>query len=348
MIPVLLSWFAVAFAISVILTKLIAKFAVSFNVVDRPNKDRKVHHQPIPLLGGVAIFLAVVIPVLILLFSSNILTGGEITTQHYLGFLLGGLVLIIGGVIDDKYDLSPKFAFTAPAIAALVTIIFGIEVSKLTNPLGGVFVLTFWQSGILVWFWLIGTMYTTKVLDGLDGLSGGIAGVGSLIIMLLALTTAYYQPDVALLAIIIVGAIAGFLLWNIHPARIFLGEGGSTLVGFLIGVLAVISGGKLAIALLVLGVPILDLAWVILRRYQEGGLKNIFKGDRRHLHHRLLDLGWSQQRILGTYLLLAISFGLAGLYLQSIQKVFAIIILAIVMVFFAFFAILYKPATITK
>jgi UDP-N-acetylmuramyl pentapeptide phosphotransferase/UDP-N-acetylglucosamine-1-phosphate transferase len=180
-------------------------------------------------------------------------------------------------------------------------------------------------------------MYTTKFLDGLDGLATSVSTVGAVMIMLLSLTAAYYQPDVALLAAVTIGAYVGFLFWNMHPASIFLGEGGSVFVGYMLGILAVISGGKLATALLVLGIPLMDVIWVIARRWKKNGFKNIVKGDRKHLHHRLLTLGWGQTTIVVLYVAIASAFGISALFLQSKEKLVALLVLTLVMVLVAIF-----------
>jgi len=171
----------------------------------------------------------------------------------------------------------------------------------------------------------------------LDGLASSVTGVGALMVMLLSLTAAYYQPDVALLSAVVIGAIVGFLFWNFHPATIFLGEGGSTFVGFLLGVLAVISGGKLATALLVLGIPLLDAVWVVVRRFRAGGLKQIFVGDRKHLHHRLYDLGLGQKQVVLVYVMVASAFGVTALFFQSREKLVALVVLCLIMLIAAFF-----------
>ncbi len=150
-------------------------------------------------------------------------------------------------------------------------------------------------------------------------------------VLLLTLTTAYFQPDVSVFSAVTLGSFLGFLVWNSHPASIFLGEGGSTFVGYSVGMLAVISGGKLATALLVLGIPLLDVAWVVLRRLRIGGLKQVVKGDRKHLHHRLLDLGWTQRRIVFAYSAFAVLFGGSALFLQSREKLIALFLLGVFM-----------------
>jgi len=328
-------WLLAAFVISTCTTPLIAILAKRLGVVDAPTCKRKIHDTPRPLMGGLAIFIAFAAVTATVLLAGDSLTGGEIAPLHYVGVLIGGLILMVGGIFDDKYELSPKYAIIAPLLAVSGVILFGVEVDKLTNPFGGVIELAWWQSDIIVFIWLMVVMYTTKFLDGLDGLATGVSATGALMILLLSLTTAYYQPDVALLSAIVLGSFLGFLGWNIHPAKIFLGEGGSTLVGFLLGVLAVISGGKLATAMLALGVPILDLIWTIVRRFSEGGIKRVFQSDRRHLHHRLLDLGWSQNKIVAVYLLVATSFGTAALFLQSKEKLVALMVLVAIMIIVA-------------
>jgi UDP-GlcNAc:undecaprenyl-phosphate GlcNAc-1-phosphate transferase len=331
----ILPWFLFAFVLSLVATKVTARLATNAGIVDRPTDPRKVHTKPIPLLGGAAIFVSIAFVVLLLLANTDALTGGEITIRHYLGFLLGGLVLMIGGYFDDRYNLPPRYAFISPVIAAFVAITFGIEVEKLTNPFGGVIYLSPVQSDVLVFVWLLVVMYTTKFLDGLDGLAAGVTAIGSLMVMLLALSAAYFQPDVALLAAIALGALLGFLVWNFYPASVFLGEGGSTFVGYLLGTLAVISGGKLATALLVLGIPLFDAIWVVLRRMKRGGLAAAAKGDRKHLHHRLLDLGWSQRRIVLAFYVVAAGFGVSTLFLQSKEKLIALGLLTLIMILVA-------------
>lgn len=330
-------WFAITFLGSLIMTRVVISAAKRGALVDEPGEERKIHTKPIPTIGGAAIFIAFSLTLILILASSKTLTSGLINFSHYFGFVLGGLILMIGGLLDDRFKLPAKITVWFPVVAALTVIGFGIEIDKLTNPFGGVIELVSWQSDLLVFVWLLGVMYTTKLLDGLDGLSAGISAIGALMVMFLSLSAAYYQPDVALLAFIIIGALLGFLLWNFHPAQIFLGEGGSTFVGYLLGVLAVISGGKLATALLVIGIPVLDVVWVIVRRFRSGGVKQIFKGDRLHLHHRLYDRGWGQRRVVVFYYSVAAIFGLTTLFLQSYQKIIALVAIVLLMFAIAWF-----------
>jgi len=329
-------WFAASFILSVATTFFVRKFAPRFGLVDIPVAPKKLHDKSIPLFGGLAIYFSIFLVVLFLLLFSKALTSGEIGSYHYLGFFLGGLILMIGGFLDDKYTLPPKFAIIAPTLAALTAVLFGIQVEKLTNPLGGIFYLTAWQSDVLVFVWLMVIMFTTKFLDGLDGLATGVSSIGAIMIMALALTAAYFQPDVALLAVISLGALLGFLIFNFNPASIFLGEAGSTFVGFLIGTLAVISGGKLATALLVVGIPLLDVIFVVTRRAIRYGWRAAVKGDRTHLHHRLLAVGFSEKKVVLLYYVVAGVFGTLTLFLQSKEKLIALGLLGLLAVVAAF------------
>lgn len=327
MMTTLLTAGLLAFACSFIATVFVKQFALRHHIVDEPGPKRKIHKTRIAKLGGVAIFLSFIMVVSFFLFTTPHLTAGRITLMQYVGVMIGGALLMIGGFLDDRFDLPPRSAIIAPLCAAFTLVLFGVNVEKVTNPFGGVLYLSSTASAILVFTWVLIVMYTTKFLDGLDGLATSVSSVGMLMMVLLALTTAYYQPDVAILSMIALCAFVGFLFWNFHPASIFLGEGGSTFIGFLLGTLSIISGGKLATALLVLGIPMLDVVWIIVRRFREGGLKQIFRADKKHLHHRLLDLGWTQRQIMFVYVLISSAFGVTTLFLQSQQKFVALILL---------------------
>ena len=331
MMAQLLLWGIFAFAISFVATVFVKQLAFRGGLLDRPGAKRKIHSRPTARLGGLAIFVAFAIVVGILLWISPVLTDGRITFWHYIGLLTGGAILMIGGALDDLFDLPPQLSFIAPLLATITLLVFGVGVEKITNPFGGVIYLTLWQSHALVFLWMMTVMYTTKFLDGLDGLATSVSSIGTVMVLLLAQTVAYFQPDVSLLATVALGALLGFLFWNFHPASIFLGEGGSTFVGYLLGTLAIISGGKLATALLVLGIPLLDALWVILRRWRQGGVRRVFVGDRKHLHHRLLDRGWGQRRIVFVYILIATAFGVCTLFLQSREKFVALVLLGVIM-----------------
>ncbi|MDD4995567.1 MAG: MraY family glycosyltransferase [Patescibacteria group bacterium] len=331
--------FLSAFALTLILTPLVKWLALKLNIIDRPGtEERKIHKNPTPLMGGLAILAAVVAVVAVCWFGFDVVFDSPIKAKHLAGVLAGAIFLMIGGILDDKFNLRPKYQLVWPILAAGSLVAAGVGIDQITNPFGGVIKLNQWEwwfltlpSDLLTFVWILLMIYTTKVLDGLDGLAAGITGIGALMIAFLALFTVYYQPDVALLAMIVAGALAGFLIFNFYPAKIFLGESGSTLCGFLLGTLAIISGGKIATALLVMGIPVLDVIWVVIRRiFIEK--RSPFRGDRKHLHFRLLDIGLNQRQAVLILYLLATIFGLTTLFLQSKYKMVALVVLAGVMV----------------
>jgi UDP-GlcNAc:undecaprenyl-phosphate/decaprenyl-phosphate GlcNAc-1-phosphate transferase len=317
------------FILSVFLTGCIRVLAIRWGVVDRPDSERKFHKLTVPLLGGLAIYIAFSVIVLAVLLASGHFVSGEMSHLHFIGLMLGGFVLMVGGVLDDIYQLSAKYSVWFPVLAALLAVFFGIGVSKITNPFGDPLEVGEWVSRIFTFIWLMGMMYTTKLLDGLDGLASGVVSIGMLMIAALALSVAFFQPDVALLALIAFAVVAGFLLWNVHPAQIFLGEAGSTYIGFLLGSLAIISGSKVATALLVVGIPVLDVVFVLYDRFKHK--QSAVKADRRHLHHKLLRIGFSQRQVVLFYYSVAIVFGVTTLVFSSWQKLLALAVLFILM-----------------
>ena len=323
----LLIVFAGAIIISYNLSQLVKWAALSLGIVDNPAvSERKIHKNTTPLLGGIAIFVTFFT---VLFFNKNLLLSGDLEIEHWLGFFIGSFILIIGGVLDDKYNLSPARQLIFPVLATTAVIIGGVEIEKITNPFGGVLQLSGLFSGVVIAIWIIGMTYTTKILDGLDGLVSGVSAIGGLIIFFFTMSSRYYQPDIAFASLVLSGAAIGFLILNWHPAKIFLGEGGSLFLGFALGVLSIISGGKLAIALAIMIVPILDVAWSIIRRAYGG--KNPFKSsDRKHLHHRLLDFGLSQRQVSAVFYFMAFFFGLMAVFLQSAGKVLLLIFLVVI------------------
>lgn len=350
----ILAFFAACF-LTAFFTYLIKKLALNYKIVDQPNKKRKIHHRNIPLLGGLAIFLGFFITLVFFILTKPVFFAGYMLPKYILGLALGGLILIIGGILDDKYNLSPKKQFIFPILSCLIIIISGIGITFISNPFGNTLDLDqikiqlFTINNIPYFFtvfadlftilWLLGMIYTTKFLDGMDGLVSGISVIASVILFFLSLSSKVMQPETALLCIILAGSSLGFLIFNFHPAKIFLGEGGSTFLGFMLGALAIISGGKIATALLIMGIPILDVIWVILRRIFKR--KSPFQADRQHLHFRLLDLGFSQRN--AVFILWSISaiFGLIALFIQGKQKILALVFLAFLMLILAILLVIF-------
>lgn len=339
------------FLLSLISTHIVKKIALYYSIVDIPDEQRKKHAQPTPLLGGVALygtlFLSITTYLLWAPDTWPVLFDIHVHFSQLIGFLIGGLFLVIGGVLDDRFSLSPRWQIIWPVLAAFAVIFSGSDVPHIRNPLtGGLiplhqfdvhlftianfsFTLHFF-SDLISFFWLLGLMYTTKILDGLDGLVAGITGIGSCIIALISFFVFVNIPT-GMLSVIIFATCLGFLFHNSYPAKIFLGESGSTLCGFFLGVLSLISGAKFATGLLILGIPILDLAWVIFQRIFFDRRIPFTGGDRRHLHFRLLELGLSHRGAVFLLYGLSLIFGLMALFFQNEQKLGALSLLICVM-----------------
>jgi len=328
--------FLISFFLCYILTFKIKGLALSCGIVDCPGEPRKIQKKPVPLLGGVALYISF-LAVLVLSFGLGWLNDGIITLNQIIAIVSGGFIILVVGFLDDKYNLGPK-SFVGPLLAALIAVGFGITVGYVTNPFltgtgpygRALFYFSGFAGSIFSWLWLLGMMYTTKFLDGLDGLVSGIGAIGAVILFIVSLFWDVPQSATSILALILAGVCLGFLFHNWHPARIFLGESGSVFIGFMLGVLSIISGGKIATALLLMGIPILDVIWVILRRILSEK-KSPFRADSKHLHYRLVKAGLSQrQAVLFLYFWTAL-FGTASLFLQSRHKVAALILVGLVM-----------------
>lgn len=336
----------VSLSVAAALTPLMMLVARRWRVVDDPAiaSSRKLHQRPIPLLGGLAVITATWSTWLVLGLM-GVWRDNDIPVKQLLGVSIAGAVIAIGGALDDRFRLTAKRQIGWVIVAVLVAIAAGIGITFITNPFGGVMYLNGVQWTIFNWHgapyhvtlwadlftfvWLLGATYTTKILDGLDGLVTGLGVIGSLIVFLLTLRPEVSQAGVGLLALSLTGAAAGFLFWNWHPARVFLGESGSLYIGFMLGVLSIISGGKIATALLILGLPILDLVWVIIQRLR-AGRSPFTSADRLHLHFRLLDAGFSpRQSVMMIYVIVAI-FGVSTLYANGIDKVMVLLGLVVV------------------
>ncbi|USN53771.1 MAG: undecaprenyl/decaprenyl-phosphate alpha-N-acetylglucosaminyl 1-phosphate transferase [Candidatus Nomurabacteria bacterium] len=340
-------FFLSSFVLAALSTPLFRRIAYRFHLLDTPASapERKLQTQPIPLLGGWAIFFS---------FTMVILLGawlgwfqdGVISAKALYGVLLGGGLIMVGGTIDDKWGVGPAKQLIWSFLACAIVVVSGIGISFITNPFGGelrldtlswsVFTMNDISYQFVVWAdlltlaWLMGMMYTTKLLDGLDGLVSGVGAIASLILFGVTQLQDVQQATTGYIALALAGACLGFLIYNFSPAKIYLGQGGSLLIGFFLGVLSIVSGGKIATALLVMGIPILDVAWVILRRVIIEK-RSPLSADRKHLHFRLLDVGFSHRgAVLFLYLLTAL-FGSATLFFRGVAKLYALGALLLVM-----------------
>lgn len=314
-LPFIVAAFAAATAVSFVLSPLAIRYARTLGAIDRPDAARRLHRLPVPRGGGLAVaatFVFVGVAALLLNSYVGAVSLVRITNQE-LAALFGGVALAAGlGFLDDRYELRARWQFAIQLGLAGVAITSGIYIGFVDNPIGflGVFnadVIRFsMELGYLVTaLWIVGMINSINFIDGLDGLSTGVALIAALTLGVLTMTSAVNLPAVTLLCAVLVGALAGFLPWNFHPARVFIGTTGVFAVGYALAVLSILGVAKVAVALLVLGVPIIDTFWVITRRLAAG--RSPFTPDRGHFHHRLLDLGLTHR---GAVLVI---YGICGL-----------------------------------
>lgn len=325
--------FLLTLALSAILTPVIRKLSLKWGFFDYPS-PRKIHQRPVPRIGGLAIFLSfwlVVLFYLILKPESLSFVSEKIWSidKNLFGVITGAFLIFAIGILDDIKKINPYLKLFFSFLAASLVAFFGIKIWWFSNPFGQQIILGFF-SPIFVILWIVLISNVVNLLDGLDGLATGVVFIAALVLFFLSKSPSVNQPATALLCLILAGASLGFLPFNTNPAKIFLGDGGAYFLGFMIAIFAIISGGKVATAALVLGVPILDAAWVLLRRIFLK--KPPFLPDKSHLHHRMLALGLSQHQVVLILYGISICFGAIALYSQTLGKFWAFIALLILMI----------------
>jgi UDP-GlcNAc:undecaprenyl-phosphate GlcNAc-1-phosphate transferase len=318
-LPIIAAVFVAAALLALVLTPLARRLALRFELVDRPD-PRRVNPVPVPRGGGVAAAAAfVVVGLVVVAASGGILPVGRIgplTTSELVALIGGGALAALLGVLDDYFDLRARWQLLAQLLLAFLVVALGIGVDVVNNPFGpgvirleGVFEVAFTV------VWVLGMINSINFIDGLDGLSSGVTIIAAVTLGLINLTPGIDQPQVAVFCFAFAGAVLGFLRWNFHPASVFAGTSGVFFFGFTLALLSILGSAKIAVALLVLSVPIIDTFWIIVRRVLQG--RSPFSPDRGHIHHRLLDLGLSHRQtvllIYGICLLLAmLTFLLSG------------------------------------
>lgn len=327
--------FLITFILAAILTNVCRKFGVKHNLVSTP-RVRDIHKKPVPRIGGLAIFASFLIISLLWFLLDHFKIE-----KHIIGMWLGATFIILVMFFDDLFGLKAWQKLLAQVVAAGIVIVSGIGINTLTNPFGGtaldlnsvyIPILTYhgityhfslW-SDLITLIWLVGIMNIINFIDGVDGLAGGVSVIAALTIFMLSLALA--QSSTALIAIIFAGAILGFLVWNFPPAKIFMGDTGSMFLGFMLGSLTLISGGKLATVFLVLGFPIVDGLIVVLGRVKRK--ENPFTTpDKTHLHHRFLKAGFSQRQAIICMYLISFLFAWVALRSNTKNKIIAAVIL---------------------
>ncbi len=336
-----------AFLATIALVQLALEFFPKLGLMDRPQKYG-LKRSPIPYYGGL---------VIVTVFFLSVLFFVPIDA-HVLALLFGAILIASVSFADDMFSLSPYFRLIIQIVAALILVFAGVGISSISNPFGAPIILDAQKfmlnfgSGMSVSIsllvalftivWVVGVVNTMNFLDGLNGLPSGVSAIAALTLFFLSIRPGIHydaalQVPVALLSIILFATSAAFAIYDFYPAKILMGDTGSMFLGFILATLAIFSGGKVTTAFLVLGFPILDAVWVIVRRIVQGG--SPFKGDLKHLHHRLIYMGLSPRKAVLLMYAISALFGLTAIFLDTTGKLFALGLLVLAMVVLGAYAV---------
>lgn len=314
-----------AFSVSLAITYITILTYRTLGLVDKSTKKqhaKHIHTEPVPRGGGIPIFLAMLFATLMF-----VKIDGQIA-----GIFVGAMIITIAGILDDILDISPYLRLALGVLAAIIVVSTGIGIAYISNPLG-VGVIQFnakMLSDILTILWIVwGMNFVNMGAKGLDGQLPGVTMIAATVIGILSFR---FANDItawpsAYLSFALAGAYAGLLVFNVYPQKIMPGWGGGALSGYFLAVLSILSGAKVATAMIVLGVPLMDVVYVIGRRIAAG--KSPVWGDTNHLHHQLLKLGWSKRKVAAFYWLVTATLGVIALQLNSQMKIYTILLIAV-------------------
>ncbi len=317
--------FGLALGTALILTPLVRKFALLIGFVDRP-VARSMHTEPKPYLGGLAIFAA---------FLVAMVAGGGFADHKLIGIMTGGAFIVGLGIIDDRFQLSPKVKLIGQVIAAAILVYgFRVQIEHIYSPLGDQFITFGIWSGPLTIFWIVSMVNVVNFIDGLDGLAAGISVIAALTLLMVSM-----QQNLAgaiLISAALAGSAIGFLRYNFNPAKIFMGDAGAMFLGYTIAAISVHGVLKsavtvaVAVPVLALALPIFDTAFAIIRRVATG--RSIGGADKDHLHHRLLRLGLSHRSTVLVMWAVSAWLGLLAVAVTEVPLSQALIIVAIMII----------------
>lgn len=313
---------AVAFIVSFAATPVVRMFAEKVGAIDIPNEERRVHDHPIPRMGGLAIFLGFLLAVLLF---ANI-------SPQIQGILLGSIIIVVTGAVDDVVSLRPWVKLLLQIIAACVPVIYGVRIEILMNPWiwsSQEYLILGWLSIPVTILWIVGITNSVNLIDGLDGLAVGVSAISSITMLVIALLVA--DSNVAIILAALVGACVGFMPYNLNPAKIFMGDTGALLLGYILSTVSILGLFKFyavvsfAVPLLALAVPLFDTIFSFCRRLLRG--QSPFHADRGHLHHRLLDMGLSQKQAVAILYSISAILGLAAVVITTSGELRALILI---------------------
>lgn len=341
--------FLLAFIVSFMATPYSIKIAEKIGAIDIPKDDRRMRKKSIPKLGGLAVIAGFAISLIYLISVMNIEGSINLFDENsyfkkLIGVGLGVIIITITGVIDDTKTLKPLQKLFGQVLAAMVAVAFGIQIDSADIPFITNVELANEISMIVTVIWIVGITNAINLIDGLDGLSSGIALISC--VSLLIIFALNDSPMVAILMITsLIGALVGFLPFNFSPAKTFIGDTGSNFLGYILSIVSILGVAKtytavvIALPMLVLGLPIFDVVWAIIRRVIKGkSIKAIFKADKGHLHHRLLARGFSQKQAVLVMYAMSAALGLFAIILleSGIWKALSFLLMVIAALFLGY------------
>ena len=312
----------VALIVALVATPVVKSLAFKMGAMDVPKDNRRMHDHPIPRMGGLAIFLG---------FLLSVLLFAEITPQLR-GMLLGSVIIVVLGIFDDIYSLPAMFKFVVQIVAALVAVFSGNVIQTLSNP--NIFSSDlYWDLGVLSIpvsvIWIVAITNAVNLIDGLDGLACGVSTISSMTLLVISLVVS--DAPAAILMAALAGSCIGFLPYNLNPAKIFMGDTGSTFLGYVLAVVSIQGLFKFytiisfAVPFLMLGLPIFDTCFAFIRRIAHG--QSPMHADRSHVHHRLIDMGFSQKQAVAVLYIISDILGLSAVVLTTAGAVKAMLLL---------------------
>jgi UDP-GlcNAc:undecaprenyl-phosphate GlcNAc-1-phosphate transferase len=318
--------FVLALLFSMSATQLVIRLAHRLKILDVPG-GRRQHARPMPRPGGVAIFIAFGLAIAVF-WTIDVLSGGpvlipeEVRSPRFRLVVLAAVASVVVGFFDDLVDLRARWQLLGQTLVAAIVVAAGVRIEFVNNPLDPRHVFELGVLAVpLTFLWIVGMINALNFIDGLDGLAAGVSAIAAVCLGFIALTPAVNEPFVAWMEFALAGALIGFLIFNVHPAKLFLGTTGVTFVGTVLATLSIFGTAKVAAALLVLGVPIIDTFYVIIRRLIER--RPPFAPDRGHFHHRLLDVGLSHTQAVFLIYVITAALGAVALLASGQAQVLA-------------------------
>lgn len=319
--------FFAALFISLSVTPLVIKLAVRIGAMDVPKDNRRVHKTPVPLIGGLAIYLAFVITILFFIPLND--------EKQIIGLLVGGTFIMITGLIDDIRPMRARVKLVMQVLAAIILVYFGVSIKLVTNPFDSITGLSDigWLSVPATIFWIVGVTNAFNLIDGLDGLAAGVASISCITLFIVSVMNG--RISAALLTATLAGGTIGFIPYNFNPAKIFMGDTGAQLLGFLLAAISIQGSIKSAAAIVItvpilaLGLPIYDTLMAIIRR--SVNKKPVMEGDKEHLHHKLLAMGLSQRQVVIIMYVISGILGVSAIFATELTTIQSFLILASVL-----------------